>query len=298
MARRLSDQATLAHVLYQRHDTIWHPSTLGERLALVSELADVAESARDHYYAALVGIGPALEAGDLRLADTRIARASALGDELREPPLRWFVLLPRATRAVISGDLAQADAIAEEAFRIGADMRQPDALLAYAGTLFTTRLLAGRLGEFEGVFEASAAGIDDSPVARMALGWLDAELGRPNAAADVLVDVAADDFAVVRKDLTWLAVMAGCAEMCAATSDRGLAARIRDRLLPHRGVFVTIASAVWWGPVEYYVALTEVVLGDRAAARQHFDEAEAALEQLAAPAWLARVRTRRVHLGA
>jgi len=294
MARRLSDRPTLAHVLYQRHDTIWHPSTLAERLALVSEVADVAESVRDHYYAALVGIGPALEAGELALADARIARATALGDELREPPLRWFVLLPSATRATIGGDLGQADDIAEEAYKIGSDTGQPDALLAYAGTLFTTRLLSGRLGEIIDTFAAGELG--GSPVAQTALAWAEAEVGRAGGGADVLAEIAADDFAVVRKDLTWLAVIAACAEICAASPDPAIAAALRDRLLPHRGVFVTVASAAWWGPVEYYLALTEVVLGELDAARQHFDEAETALARLEAPAWLARVKARRAQL--
>jgi class 3 adenylate cyclase/tetratricopeptide (TPR) repeat protein len=296
MARRLGDRATLAHVLYQRHDTIWHPSTLDERLAVVSELAEVAESARDRYYAALVGIGPAFEAGELGLADTRIATAAALGDELQEPPLRWFVLLPRATRAVISGDLAEAEALADEGFRIGTGTGQPDALLAYAGTALITRLLTGRLDEIDGAYGTAAADVDDSPVSRMMMGWVEAELGRPDAAARVLAALAADDFAVVRKDLTWLAVMAGCAEICVAAPDGAIAEGIRERLLPHRGVFVTVASAAWLGPVDYYVALTDVVLGDRDAARRHFDDAEAALERLPAPAWLNRVRGRRHEL--
>ncbi|MBV8981331.1 MAG: AAA family ATPase, partial [Acidimicrobiia bacterium] len=296
MARRLGDRATLAHVLYQRHDTIWHPSTLQERLELVSELADVADSPRDHYYAALVGIGPSFEAGLLDLADERIAKASALGDELQEPPLRWFVLLPRATRALIAGDLARAEALADEALQVGADTGQPDALLAYAGTAVTSRLITGRLAEIDGVFGATDAGVDDSPVARMMWGWVDSHLGRPDTAAAVLAELAADDFAVVRKDLTWPAVMAGCAEMCAAAPDPVIAEGIRERLLPHRGVFVTVASAVWLGPVDYYVALTDVVLGDRDSARVRFEDAEAALERLPAPAWLNYVRARRQQL--
>jgi len=62
-------------------------------------------------------------------------------------------------------------------------------------------------------------------------------------------------------------------------------------------VFVTVASAAWLGPVDYYVALTDLVLEDRDVARRHFDEAEAALERLPAPAWLTRVRDRRAELG-
>jgi len=297
MARRLDDRATLAHVLYQRHDTIWHPSTLEERLALVSELAGVGDSARDSYYAALVGIGPALEAGEMDLADARIAQASALGDELQEPPLRWFVLLPRATRAVIGGDLALAEDLAEEGLRIGMDTGQPDALLAYAGTVLITRLLSGRLEEIDGAYGTPAAGVGDSAIGRMIVGWIDAQLGRSDAAAGVLSELAADDFGAVRKDLTWLAVIAGCAEMCVAAKDRAVAQAIRDRLLPHRGVFVTVASAAWLGPVEYYLGLTDLVLEDRDAARRHFDEAEAALDRLPAPAWVARVRDRRAELG-
>ncbi|MBV8303650.1 MAG: AAA family ATPase, partial [Acidimicrobiia bacterium] len=239
MARRLGDRATLAHVLYQRHDTIWHPSTLDERLALVSELADVSDSPRDRYYAALVGIGPALEAGQLELADTRIAQAAALGDELQEPPLRWFVLLPRATRAVINGDLDKAEALADQGLRIGNETGQPDALLAYAGTVLITRLLTGRLYEVDGAYSAAAA-VNDSPISRMMVGWLDAQLGRSEAAARILGLLAADDFAAVRKDLTWLAVMAGCAEMCVAAGDRTIAYGIRDRLLPHAAGFVTV----------------------------------------------------------
>jgi tetratricopeptide (TPR) repeat protein len=296
MARRLDDRATLAHVLYQRHDTIWHPSTLDERLTLVNELAGIADSTRDHYYAALVGIGPALEAGDLTLADTRIAEASALGDDLREPPLRWFVLLPRATRAVIAGELDEAEALAEEGLQIGTDTGQPDALLAYGGTVLTTRLISGRLDEIDGAYGTPAAGVGDSPIGRMIMGWVDAELGRSDAAAAVLAELAADHFAAVRKDLTWLAVMAGCAEICVAAPDRAVAQAIRDGLAAHRGVFVTVASAAWLGPVDYYLALTEVVLGDGEAARAHFDDAEAALESLPAPAWLARVRARRAQL--
>src|SRR5205814_10503495 len=108
MARRLDDGPTLSHVLYQRHDTIWHPRTLEERLGIALELAQLSEELGDlrgRYYAALVGIGPALEAADLDLVDRRLELAAHAAEQLREPPLRWFVLLPRATRATIGGDL-------------------------------------------------------------------------------------------------------------------------------------------------------------------------------------------------
>ncbi|HTC80611.1 MAG TPA: hypothetical protein VK848_03685, partial [Acidimicrobiia bacterium] len=293
IARRLGDVPTLAHVLTHRHDTIWHASSLAERLVLADELAVLAEGlgdTRGRYNAALIGIGPALEAGDLALARGRVDLARRAALELAEPVLRWFVAMPEAVLAMTTGDLDEGERLVEEAFEVGAGTGQPDASLAFGAQLFTLRLLQGRLAEVGDDLVDAVAGNDAGPVLEAGLAWLACEVGQADASREILHRLAADGFGTVPADLSWLAAMVACAEVAARLGDQAHAAALVPLLEPYRDQFVTIAATVWWGSVAHYLGRLQTCLGRFYEAEADLAAAADAYTRLGAEPWAARVR--------
>jgi tetratricopeptide (TPR) repeat protein len=115
LARCLGDPATLAAVLYDRHQAIWGPDraeVAGERLAAASEVVGLAERIGDRAMA-LRGRGlrlnDLLELGDLAGFDADLAAAEQTAQQLRQLHYRWQFPLARATRALLAGRFVEAE---------------------------------------------------------------------------------------------------------------------------------------------------------------------------------------------
>ncbi len=160
MARRLGDPATLAEVLVLRSPTIWHATTLAERVAIADEQATLAEELWTRPSACTprsTGSMPRWNRRQRR-GRVRLERAVVLADELGQPTLRWLVTFQRARLAAVHGDFDRAEQLATEALELGQAAGQPDAFAAYAAQLFMIRTFQGRLDEIvELVAQATAA---------------------------------------------------------------------------------------------------------------------------------------------
>jgi hypothetical protein len=109
-------------------------------------------------------------------------------------------------------------------------------------------------------------------------------------ARDVLAKLAANDFASLQWDVTWLTGMVLCAEACAELDDAADGAVLADILAPYANQFVTAGPVTFLGSVAQYLARLAVTARNLDEADTHFAAAAAAHTRVGAPAWLVRTQ--------
>ncbi len=293
MARRLGDPLTVAHVLIPVLRTLRHPSTLAQRLALVTELAELAEQLGDPniaFSAAWAGIDAALEAGDVILAQRRLDDASRLADDLAQPALQWVVGIPQAGLTQLGGRVHEAERLAHQALERGASAGFPDARVLFAIQLLASKITQGRLGELETLVAEAVAQHPDQWGWQAALALVHCELGRRVKARQVFEKLAADDFASLPYDVSWLSGMALSAEVCAELGDTPRAAVLSRLLAPYADQFVTAGPVTCFGSVARYLGRLAATAGRLDEADVHFAVAADAHARVGAWAWLARTQ--------
>ena len=207
---RVGDPAMLAYALAARHFAAWEPERLDERLALATELIEVAERGRR----------PRPAGRGTRPAGDRPARAGRHPRRRR----RDGGLRPRGRRAAPAELPAhrghpQVDARgARRALRRGREdvlatrrrstarkrLLEPNTVQAGAVVLFELRRLQGRLDELRAAFESFAEEYPAVPAWRAALSLVYAEVGADEEARRELDALARDDVALLGRDANWL----------------------------------------------------------------------------------------------
>jgi hypothetical protein len=248
-----------------------HIEYLDERLALGDEmlaLARLTGSPEVEGLAQFRRISSLLEAG--RVQDARAAHRAlaAIATAQREPLLQHTAACFDVVWASIEGRGAEALALAAEALRIGR-LLQPAAEVEYTAQQLALLHQAGRLSEGVAALEAAAAANAELSIYRVALCLARLEAGENEAGVDDFEQLAADDFAAIRRDQLWFAAHCLFAEACARIGDAARARALYGLLLPYRDRFVQVGMATWWGSAERFLALLAETMGDLAAAAAH-----------------------------
>jgi class 3 adenylate cyclase len=295
LARTTDDPATLAHVLISRCVSLWHPSSLDDRLRHGEELAGLVEELGDPHlaffahwyrYAALI------EAGRIAEADRALAVGASLAGQLGPAMPVWVSTFTRSARALFAGDTETAEALATEQLELGERAGQPDAALYYGVIVFTIRMEQGRLAEIADFIEAAGSG-PDALVGLDALWGLTAcTLGRDDDARQVLDKLAVDGFARVPEHQTWSSVHWAAARIATHLGDRERAELLYARLLPYAHHLVFPGLVVFDSVAATLGELAGILdLPDDAA--RHFDRGLKIAEASKAPLLAARTRARR-----
>ncbi len=297
MARALGDPRTLVDVLIPRSVTIWSPATLADRLAATAECRQAADVVGDplaQFHAVHWRASACVEAGAFVEAAECRRRARHLADRLRQPTVLWMAGYDRANEAIMSGALDDAERLANEAYEIGHASGQPDALLILASQLMVVRYEQGRLGE---TIELIGKTLEDNPRItgfRAALALGHSERRRYREAAAVLLANASDRFSALPYDLTWISVLSLYAHVAARTFAAGFAPAnvletIHSLLRPWHDQ-IAYMGAGGFGPVQHYLGMLELALGDTTGAAARLESALSRAELLGAPIWAARSR--------
>jgi hypothetical protein len=282
-ARGCDDPAALATALNARRVAIWDIDHAAERLATATEMVAAAERAGD---AELVLQGrnwrvlDLMELGRIDEARTEIEAFAAGADALDLPHYRWWVPMWRAGLALMAGREEEAARLGARALALGNRADDPNAELFVGiqrlwGIAEPSGFTEGQLAEVEAAMAASPA-----PWAWMTgLAWVNAALGRTDAARELVDRLTRDDLAALRLDANWHAVLDLC-EALALLGDGPRAERLYAHLAPYSGLHAVAARAVvWYGPVDHFLGLLALTAGDPARAEGHLvaalQEAEA-----------------------
>lgn len=292
-ARRLGDTSTLAFALNARHWALWGHENVQERLAVATEIVRLAETvgARE---LALTGrawrIANLLHFNDIATADAEFDLYTRLAATLRQPFYQWRALVFRAMRALLVGRFAEGEELAQQAAAIGQQVQPQVAMQIFGAQLFFLRQEQRRLPELAPMFESFVEQNPTVPAMRGALAVLYCELGRETDARREFTDLAANQFARLPQDATWVDGVCALAVVCALLGEAQHACTLYEFLRPYAGQSIVVgqvSAVVHLGAVTRYLGLLASVMGRWQDAEQHFVDALAKNAQMGARPWLA-----------
>lgn len=293
LARHLGDASTLAVALHARHWALWGQPTVHERLAVATEMIQVADAAGAQELA-LTGrawrIANLLHVNDLAAADAEFAVYAHRVATLRQPGYQWRVLLFRAMRAFLVGQFAEGEALAYQAAALGQQV-QPQVAKEICGIqLFFVRQEQQRLHELAPLVEGMAAQHPRALGLRSALALLYWELGREADARRVFATLIAHQVPPLPRNAIWLDGVSLLAVVCAALRDAHHARLLYALLSPYAGQSLVLGQGgamLHLGAITRYLGLLAATMGRWEDAEAHFVEALATNAQLGARPWVA-----------
>jgi tetratricopeptide (TPR) repeat protein len=290
MARRIGDPATLSYALEGRVAATWWPDNAEERLAIATEILDIAGQAgdaervtqgRDWRMLAL------MELGNVTAVDAELEAMSVVVEELRQPAQRWLVWSTRAMRALFDGRFDEAERLITEALTIGEGALGWDAVFGFKIQMYFLRREQGRLEEMEQAISRSIAAYPTRHVFRCLQVHLYSELGRTVESRRAFEELAVDDFAELHRDNDWLFEMSLLPEITDLLGDVRRAATLHDLLSPYAARSVPTGGEVSTGSISRCIGILASTLRrwDEAAAR--FGEALELNAAMGARPWVA-----------
>jgi hypothetical protein len=281
MARRLGDRSALGHVLNARLHALRGIEPAPERLAIGTELVEIAADVDDDLLA-LQGhmwrVRELLAQGDVDAVDEEIERfAAAHGTGPVHPLLLSYSYNVEAMMALVYGDFEKADRLGPLAMEAAADYNEM-ALIFYGALMAWTWWQRGELAGLGNVFrDVIARAPSDYPGVRAAIALAHAEAGELDDALRELDALAELGWAAVATDQSESVSLATTAAACGVIGPRAAdhAARIYEHLRPYAGTAVVIRApaAACVGPADQYLGHLATAIGDLALAEVHFEAA-------------------------
>jgi class 3 adenylate cyclase/tetratricopeptide (TPR) repeat protein len=277
MATRVNDTGALAYALSARRFALWGPETLDERLEVATKILELAQSVGDRDLT-LLGhrwrIVSLLELGDIASVARQIEEYAQIAEELKQPYQLWFAEVFRGMLASLEGRLADAESLMQRALEVGGGRQGEIAVQFFAAQLLTVRDHQGRLGEMEPAIRAYAEQFPDALAIRAALAMIYALQGRPDEARENFEMAAANDFADIPRDTTWLLTLMMLAQAASALGDAARAKLLYDLFVPYNSRTIVAGPAiVCLGSAARYLGLLAATTGRRGDAERHFSDA-------------------------
>jgi class 3 adenylate cyclase/tRNA A-37 threonylcarbamoyl transferase component Bud32 len=291
-ARTAGEPRALAYALGAKHAALGGAARLEERLAIGTELLQVA---REAGLIDLITIAHGsrhfdlLEKGDAAAARAELEAYAALANERRQPVALWIVTTLRGLWALLEGRFEAGERLANEALGLARRFENEGGAAVHAIQIARVRAEQGRNEEMIPVYEAVyASNRNLGFLARLA--QMHAELGHEAEARRALDKLAANDFGDISQDVTWLLTLCYAAEVCAPLRDLRRAEILYEMLLPHAERNIVVIAAACNGPVSRLLGILAAALGRFDVAESHFAHALELNQRMGARPLLARAQ--------
>jgi class 3 adenylate cyclase/tetratricopeptide (TPR) repeat protein len=277
MARRLSDPVLVAYSLLGRFFTLMGSEHTEQRLAIATEMLDLAEAAKDiellteaHWWRGYC----LLESGDVAAADAEIEVWAAWALERNQPFYLSVAAMFRAMRALMVGRFEDSEHLTQQAFAIGQRLQTETAAGVFGLQMFTLRREQGRLKEVEPVVRAFIQQHSAAAAWRPGLAVIYSELGRTADARAEFETLAQHEFADLSRDAVWMGTMTYLADVCTFLKDGTRAGTLYRILLPFAARNVVVGNgAACYGALSRYLGALASILERWDEAAQHFEHA-------------------------
>ncbi|MGD0595754.1 MAG: AAA family ATPase [Acidimicrobiales bacterium] len=134
--------------------------------------------------------------------------------------------------------------------------------ISWATLMFRIELERGGAGALLPMARSAVEATPELAAIRALLASALVEAGEPDEAGSVLSDLTRDDFAAVRRDVTWSGELSVLAEVCLAVGDRTAAAALYEELVPFAGQVLVVAWGVYCpGAADRYLGGLAGLLG-------------------------------------
>jgi tetratricopeptide (TPR) repeat protein len=293
VGRRAGDPGALAVALLCRQLALIGPGSVEERLALQEESHRIATEGGIESFVhngRLTRILCLFERGQIAAAVHEIEQMRLGAERTRIPERQWHVTVQQATVAQLQGRFEDAARLSAEALAVRRDASDPAVSHVFLVQTYICRTEAGHAQGLEESIRGLANDYPAVPAWRCILALLLEETGRREPARRMLDELAAGEFAAVRRDFLFPASLAWLSRLVARLRDAERARVLYDLLLPFadRNIVVSLYSPGCLGSAEAYLGLLAVTRGDRAAAIRHLEAGIAANERMGARPILAR----------
>jgi class 3 adenylate cyclase/tetratricopeptide (TPR) repeat protein len=277
MARRLGDPELIGYGLLGMFYTLMEPEHSEERLAIATELLDLARAANDinemacgHFWRGYC----LLELGDMPEADAELDAWLRWGEETNQPFYTSMGAAWRAMRASIRGHFEQAERLAQQALAIGQGLQLETAAGVFALQMFTLRREQGRLKELEAAVRFFVQQESAAATWQPGLAVIYSELGYVAEAREHFETLARHNFADLPRDSVWMGTMTYLVDVCVFLGDRARANTLYQILFPFAGRNVVVSNSVaCYGALSRYLDALATTLGRWSDAAWHFEDA-------------------------
>ncbi len=278
MARRLGDRIGLGYALNARFHVLWGIDPAPERLAVGTELGQIADDVGDELLALhghMWRVRELLAQGDVDAVNEEISRFAARDNGPSHPLAASYACNVRAMMALVDGDFEEGIRLKPHRAGPGGGVQRTRHELLRAPMLWTW-WQQDQLPELESVFRAV---IDqapaDYPVVRAALALFYSEVGRHDDVKTELDRMAALGWEAIGHDQTEGVSLAMVAAACGAVRAGDHAGALYEFLRPHAGTAIVVRApaAACYGPADQYLGLLATAMGDLPLAEVHFEAA-------------------------
>ena len=292
VARRVDDDTTTYIALYQRYDLLLGPEfgdevdTLNaECLALAKRLRD---PEREFYARERIWERHVVKAEPTEI-DQLQSDCEKLSEHLRQPRIATASRLMRNMRELWRGDLAACRQRLPEPAE--AKLEGPSAIesIVLVPHMFLVLRMQGRLDELEPIVRMGSELFPRLFALRCALGLFCALTDRLNEAESILLDLARNDFAGLRRDANHAINLASLSETVARVRNRDLAFSLTEKLEPYAGTNMVAGAFMSLGSADRYLGLLRATLGDFDESAHHFENALSIETRMKALPWRALV---------
>ena len=251
MARRLKDHTALAVALHSRHWLLWARGSLEERLAVATEIVRLADAGGDRelvFQGHVWRLIDLLESGEMTVLDEELAAFTQLTVVLRQPFYQWWVAVFQAMRASLAGRFGDAEHLAHRAAVLGQRVQDHTSVQSVLYTqLWIIRQEQGRIQDLQALQPGGTYFATQYPTApgwQVTPAFLASVLGQEADARRAFELLAADDFAGLGWDASWLGGIMMLSQVCIFLGDVCRAATLYALLHPYAGRNVVKAAGV------------------------------------------------------
>ena len=253
LAESAGDDVALAAALYSKLDVLAMPEHAEERASLAASVlarADAAGATALAMSARHMRLATLLELGKIDEYEAELSAYAAMAEAISRPHDLWRREVMRAAglRVVPWGARRGQSSLVCGVLRRGKRMQQPGALQGYFVHLFFVGWHRAELDSFVDAVVASAGrGTWRSRVFRAALALTYVEVGRTDEVCALIVELAAADFAAIRRVQPLVGGTLFLAHAAWVSGDPSCAAQLERALEAHAGLNAIVGSAVGLG---------------------------------------------------